>query len=119
MTYLSHLFKTLKKAKAQGNAEWYSLVEDRINAFIGSRWILLIALSLVPYRLDSGNPWKYIVIGAAISVYLVAMKYSFESLYHGLRDKNVRRISLVTFFCSQGVSILFYLLIYAQLKFIF
>ncbi len=117
MTYLSHLFRTLKQAK--GDSERFGVIEDRINAFIASRWILLIALSLVPFRLDVDNPWKYIIIGIAISVYIVAMKHSFESLCHGLRDKNVRRISLVTFFCSQGVSILFYLLIYAQIKFIF
>ena len=116
MTYLSHLFETLKQAK--GDSERFGIIEDRINAFIASRWILLIALSLVPYRLDSGNPWKYIIIGATISVYLVAMKYSFESLYHGLIDKNVRRISLVTFFFSQALSVFFYLLMYAQLKFI-
>lgn len=119
MTYLSHLFKNLKQAKVQGNEEWYSIVEDRINAFIASRWILLIALSLVPFRLDSDNPWKYIIIGIAISVYLVAMKHSFESLYHGLKDKDVRRISLVTFFFSQALSVLFYLLMYSQLKLIF
>lgn len=119
MTYLSHLFRTLKQAKAQGNEEWYSIVEDRINAFIASRWILLIALSLAPFRLDADNPWKYIIIGIAISVYIVAMKHSFESLHHGIRDKDVRRISLVTFFFSQALSVLFYLLMYSQLKLIF
>ena len=119
MTYLSHLFRKLKQAKAQGNEEKYSVVEDRINAFIASRWILLIALSLVPFRLDADNPWKYIIIGIAISVYFGAMKYSFESLFHGLRDKDVRRISLVTFFFSQALSVLFYLLMYSQLKLIF
>lgn len=119
MTYLSHLFKNLKQAKAQGDEEWYSIVEDRINAFIASRWIFLIAISLVPFRLGADNPWKYIIIGIAISVYFGAMKYSFESLYHGLRDEDVRRISLVTFFCSQAVSVLFYILMYVQLKFIF
>lgn len=117
MTYLSHLFKTLKQAN--GDSERFGVIEDRINAFIASRWILLIALSLVPFRLDVDNPWKYIIIGIAISVYIVAMKHSFESLYHGLKDKDVRRISLVTFFCSQAVSVLFYILMYVQLKFIF
>lgn len=117
MTYLSHLFKTLKQAN--GDSERFGVIEDRINAFIASRWILLIALSLVPFRLDADNPWKYIIIGIAISVYIVAMKHSFESLYHGLKDKDVRRISLVTFFCSQALSVLFYLLMYSQLKLIF
>lgn len=119
MTYLSHLFKNLKQAKLSGDNERFSVIEDRINAFIASRWILLIALSLVPFRLDSDNPWKYILIGIALSVYFGAMKYSFESLYHGLKDKDVRRISLVTFFFSQALSVLFYLLMYSQLKFIF
>lgn len=117
MTYLSHLFKTLKQVK--GDSERFGIIEDRINAFIASRWILLIALSLAPFRLDVDNPWKYIIIGIAISVYFGAMKYSFESLYHGIKDKDVRRISLVTFFCSQAVSVLFYILMYVQLKFIF
>lgn len=117
MTYLSHLFRTLKQAK--GDCERFGIIEDRINAFIASRWILLIALSLVPFRLGADNPWKYIIIGIAISVYVVAMKHSFESLYHGLRDRNVRRISLVTFFFSQALSVLFYLLMYSQLKVIF
>ena len=117
MTYLSHLFKTLKQAK--GDSERFGVIEDRINAFIASRWILLIALSLVPFRLDVDNPWKYILIGIAISVYFGAMKYSFESLYHGLKDKDVRRISLVTFFFSQSLAVLFSLLMYSQLKYIF
>ena len=95
MTYLSHLFRTLKQAK--GDSERFGVIEDRINAFIASRWIFLIA----------------------ISVYFGAMKYSFESLYHGLKDKDVRRISLVTFFFSQALSVLFYLLMFAQLKNIF
>lgn len=119
MTYLSNLFRTLKQAKVNGDNERFSVIEDRINAFIASRWILLIALSLAPFRLDAGNPWKYIIIGIAISVYFGAMKYSFESLYHGIKDKDVRRISLFTFFCSQSLSVLFYILMYAQLKFIF
>jgi hypothetical protein len=117
MTYLSHLFNTLKQAK--GDCERFGIIEDRISAFIASRWILLIALSLVPFRLDADNPWKYIVIGIAISVYFGAMKYSFESLYHGIKDKDVRRISLVTFFFSQALSVLFYILMYFQLKNIF
>lgn len=117
MTYLSHLFRTLKQAK--GDCERFGIIEDRINAFIASRWILLMALSLVPFRLGADNPWKYIIIGIAISVYVVAMKHSFESLYHGLKDKDVRRISLVTFFFSQALSVLFYLLMYSQLKVIF
>lgn len=117
MTYLSHLFKMLKQTK--GDCERFGIIEDRINAFIASRWILLIALSLVPFRLDADNPWKYIVIGIAISVYFGAMKYSFESLYHGIKDKDVRRISLVTFFFSQALSVLFYILMYFQLKNIF
>lgn len=117
MTYLSHLFNTLKQAK--GDCERFGIIEDRINAFIASRWILLIALSLVPFRLDADNPWKYIIIGIAISVYFGAMKYSFESLYHGIKDKDVRRISLVTFFFSQALSVLFYILMYFQLKNIF
>lgn len=117
MTYLSHLFRTLKQAK--GDSERFGVIEDRINAFIASRWILLIAISLVPFRLDVYNPWKYIIIGIAISVYFGAMKYSFESLFHGLRDKDVRRISLVTFFFSQALSVLFYILMYYQLKNIF
>lgn len=117
MTYLSHLFRTLKQAK--GDSERFGVIEDRINAFIASRWILLIALSLVPFRLDVDSPWKYIIIGIAISVYIVAMKHSFESLCHGLKDKDVRRISLVTFFFSQALSVLFYLLMYSQLKVIF
>lgn len=117
MTYLSHLFRTLKQAK--GDSERFGVIEDRINAFIASRWILLIAISLVPFRLDADNPWKYIIIGITLSVYFGAMKYSFESLYHGLKDKDVRRISLVTFFFSQALSVLFYLLMYSQLKLIF
>nr|DAN94151.1 MAG TPA: hypothetical protein [Caudoviricetes sp.] len=40
-------------------------------------------------------------------------------VHHGLKDKDVRRISLVTFFFSQALSVLFYLLMYAQLKNIF
>ena len=117
MTYLSHLFRTLKQAK--GDSERFGVIEDRINAFIASRWIFLIAISLVPFRLGADNPWKYILIGIALSVYFGAMKYSFESLYHGLRAKDVRRISLVTFFFSQALSVLFYLLMYSQLKNIF